>query len=156
MATGRPSSGTTSRSIVAPPATTLSDNRFRHEPDGSVTTSSPHPPRLRSRPARRVATTSTSSGPSGPRRKATACSLEAGSGETELFILPGFRFQVVDALVTNFHLPKSTLLMLVSAFAGMATVRRAYAHAVAERYRFFSYGDAMFLTRNNDSDTDAV
>jgi S-adenosylmethionine:tRNA ribosyltransferase-isomerase len=82
--------------------------------------------------------------------------LEAGSGETELFILPGFRFQVVDALVTNFHLPKSTLLMLVSAFAGMATVRRAYGHAVTERYRFFSYGDAMFLTRNNDSDTDAV
>jgi S-adenosylmethionine:tRNA ribosyltransferase-isomerase len=82
--------------------------------------------------------------------------LEAGSGETELFILPGFRFQVVDALITNFHLPKSTLLMLVSAFAGMARVRRAYAHAVSERYRFFSYGDAMFLTRNNESDTNAV
>jgi S-adenosylmethionine:tRNA ribosyltransferase-isomerase len=82
--------------------------------------------------------------------------LDAGSGETELFILPGFRFQVVDALITNFHLPKSTLLMLVSAFAGMARVRRAYAHAVSERYRFFSYGDAMFLTRNNESDTNAV
>ncbi|WP_068803918.1 tRNA preQ1(34) S-adenosylmethionine ribosyltransferase-isomerase QueA [Thauera phenolivorans] len=80
--------------------------------------------------------------------------LEAGSGETEIFILPGFRFQVVDALVTNFHLPKSTLLMLVSAFAGMQTIRRAYAHAVAQHYRFFSYGDAMFLTRNPDPDVD--
>lgn len=75
--------------------------------------------------------------------------LAAGSGETEIFILPGFRFQVADALVTNFHLPKSTLLMLVAAFAGMDTIRRAYAHAVAERYRFFSYGDAMLLTRND-------
>lgn len=75
-------------------------------------------------------------------------SFGAGSGETEIFILPGFRFQVVDALVTNFHLPKSTLLMLVSAFAGMDAIRRAYAHAVAERYRFFSYGDAMLLSRN--------
>jgi S-adenosylmethionine:tRNA ribosyltransferase-isomerase len=77
--------------------------------------------------------------------------LEAGSGETEIFILPGFRFQVADMLVTNFHLPRSTLLMLVSAFAGMETMRHAYAHAVAERYRFFSYGDAMLLTRNQDA-----
>ena len=73
----------------------------------------------------------------------------AGPGETELFILPGFRFRTADALITNFHLPKSTLLMLVSAFGGMENLRRAYAHAVAERYRFFSYGDAMFLTRHN-------
>ncbi|MFN3987954.1 MAG: tRNA preQ1(34) S-adenosylmethionine ribosyltransferase-isomerase QueA [Rhodocyclaceae bacterium] len=73
--------------------------------------------------------------------------LEAGSGETELFILPGFRFQVADALITNFHLPKSTLLMLVSAFAGMGRMRAAYAHAIAHRYRFFSYGDAMFIAR---------
>jgi len=73
--------------------------------------------------------------------------LEAGSGETEIFILPGFRFQVVDALVTNFHLPKSTLMMLVSAFAGHARVMALYRHAIAQRYRFFSYGDAMFLTR---------
>ena len=80
--------------------------------------------------------------------------LEAGSGETEIFILPGFRFQVVDALVTNFHLPKSTLLMLVSAFAGMDSIRRAYAHAVEQRYRFFSYGDAMFITRRNESEND--
>jgi len=76
--------------------------------------------------------------------------LEAGAGETELFILPGFRFQVADALITNFHLPKSTLLMLVSAFAGMQRIRDAYAHAIAHRYRFFSYGDAMLLGRRND------
>ncbi|NMG47358.1 tRNA preQ1(34) S-adenosylmethionine ribosyltransferase-isomerase QueA [Azoarcus communis] len=75
--------------------------------------------------------------------------LAAGSGETEIFILPGFRFQVVDALVTNFHLPKSTLLMLVSAFAGMQTIRAAYRHAIDQKYRFFSYGDAMLLTRND-------
>ena len=67
--------------------------------------------------------------------------------ETRLFITPGFRFQVVDALITNFHLPESTLLMLVSAFAGVERIRRAYAVAVAERYRFFSYGDAMFCER---------
>jgi len=66
-------------------------------------------------------------------------------GDTRLFITPGYRFRVVDALVTNFHLPESTLLMLVSAFAGRSHVLGAYAHAVAERYRFFSYGDAMFV-----------
>ena len=71
--------------------------------------------------------------------------LRAGSAETRLFITPGYRFRVVDRLVTNFHLPKSTLLMLVSAFAGTDNIRRAYAHAVADRYRFFSYGDAMLL-----------
>jgi S-adenosylmethionine:tRNA ribosyltransferase-isomerase len=68
------------------------------------------------------------------------------SGETRLFIKPGFRFQVVDALLTNFHLPESTLLMLVCAFAGRESVLRPYRHAVAERYRFFSYGDAMLVT----------
>lgn len=73
--------------------------------------------------------------------------LRAGLGETDLFILPGFEFRIVDGLVTNFHLPRSTLLMLVSAFAGMGEIRRAYAHAVAREYRFFSYGDAMFLTK---------
>jgi len=72
-------------------------------------------------------------------------SLLAGSGETGIFITPGYTFRVVDALVTNFHLPKSTLLMLVSALAGMEPIRTAYAHAVAQGYRFFSYGDAMFL-----------
>jgi S-adenosylmethionine:tRNA ribosyltransferase-isomerase len=71
--------------------------------------------------------------------------LRAGSGETDIFITPGYQFKVVDALLTNFHLPRSTLLMLVSAFAGVDNIRRAYAHAIAERYRFFSYGDAMFL-----------
>jgi S-adenosylmethionine:tRNA ribosyltransferase-isomerase len=71
----------------------------------------------------------------------------AGSGDTDLFITPGFEFRVVDRMVTNFHLPKSTLLMLVSAFAGAQPIRAAYAHAVEQRYRFFSYGDAMLLTR---------
>jgi len=69
------------------------------------------------------------------------------SGETNLFITPGFPFKMVDCLITNFHLPKSTLLMLVSAFAGMDNIRKAYQHAIAQEYRFFSYGDAMFLTR---------
>jgi S-adenosylmethionine:tRNA ribosyltransferase-isomerase len=68
------------------------------------------------------------------------------SGETRLFIRPGFKFQVVDAMLTNFHLPESTLLMLVSAFAGRENVLAAYAHAVRARYRFFSYGDAMLVT----------
>jgi S-adenosylmethionine:tRNA ribosyltransferase-isomerase len=73
--------------------------------------------------------------------------VRAGSAETDIFITPGYRFQVVDRLITNFHLPKSTLLMLVSAFAGYDAIRAAYVHAVAERYRFFSYGDAMLLER---------
>jgi S-adenosylmethionine:tRNA ribosyltransferase-isomerase len=71
--------------------------------------------------------------------------LVAGSADTRLFITPGYRFKTVDRLLTNFHLPKSTLLMLVSAFAGYARMRAAYAHAIAARYRFFSYGDAMLL-----------
>jgi len=72
----------------------------------------------------------------------------AGSGETRLFITPGYQFRLIDRLLTNFHLPKSTLLMLVSAFAGRQRIRDAYAHAIAQRYRFFSYGDAMLLERN--------
>jgi len=72
-----------------------------------------------------------------------------GAAETSLFITPGFRFRVVDRLLTNFHLPRSTLLMLVSAFAGYDRIRAAYAHAVRERYRFFSYGDAMLLERES-------
>ncbi|MBC7204851.1 MAG: tRNA preQ1(34) S-adenosylmethionine ribosyltransferase-isomerase QueA, partial [Pusillimonas sp.] len=67
------------------------------------------------------------------------------SGDTNLFITPGYRFALVDALVTNFHLPRSTLLMLVSALAGMTPIKQAYKHAVAQQYRFFSYGDAMFI-----------
>ncbi|APV52610.1 tRNA preQ1(34) S-adenosylmethionine ribosyltransferase-isomerase QueA [Betaproteobacteria bacterium GR16-43] len=78
---------------------------------------------------------------------AASGALRAGSADTRIFITPGFEFRVVDRLITNFHLPKSTLLMLVSAFAGLDNVRRAYAHAVAERYRFFSYGDAMLVER---------
>lgn len=77
--------------------------------------------------------------------------LRAGSGETRLFVTPGYRFRVVDRLLTNFHLPKSTLLMLVSAFGGQDLMRRAYAHAVAQRYRFFSYGDAMLIERATEA-----
>ncbi|VAX13683.1 S-adenosylmethionine:tRNA ribosyltransferase-isomerase [hydrothermal vent metagenome] len=73
--------------------------------------------------------------------------LKPFSGDTDIFISPGFKFRVVDALITNFHLPQSTLLMLVSAFAGYENIMRAYRHAVEERYRFFSYGDAMFLSK---------
>ena len=73
--------------------------------------------------------------------------LREGPQETTLFITPGYRFRVVDRLLTNFHLPKSTLLMLVSAFAGYGAIREAYAHAIAGKYRFFSYGDAMLLER---------
>jgi len=69
-------------------------------------------------------------------------------GETDIFIYPGYEFKSVDAMVTNFHLSESTLLMLVSAFAGREQILNAYQHAIAQRYRFFSYGDAMFITRN--------
>jgi len=69
----------------------------------------------------------------------------AQSGEADIFIYPGFEFKVVGAMLTNFHLPKSTLLMLVSALAGRESVLRAYEHAVRERYRFYSYGDCMFV-----------
>ena len=75
--------------------------------------------------------------------------LQAGSADTNLFITPGYTFKTVDKLITNFHLPKSTLLMLVSAFAGYERIRHAYAHAIAAKYRFFSYGDAMLLDRES-------
>ena len=71
--------------------------------------------------------------------------LQAFSGDSRIFIYPGYEFRVVDGLITNFHLPESTLLMLVSAFAGLDRVRAAYQHAIQARYRFFSYGDAMLL-----------
>jgi S-adenosylmethionine:tRNA ribosyltransferase-isomerase len=77
----------------------------------------------------------------------SAAATGANSGETDLFIYPGYEFQVVERLLTNFHLPKSTLLMLVCAFAGRDTMLRAYRHAVEHRYRFFSYGDAMLIER---------
>ena len=79
-------------------------------------------------------------------QKAVGAPLEAHAGETEIFISPGFEFRLVGGLLTNFHLPKSSLLMLVSAFAGRERVLAAYAHAVQEKYRFFSYGDCMFLS----------
>jgi S-adenosylmethionine:tRNA ribosyltransferase-isomerase len=73
--------------------------------------------------------------------------LQAGQGETSIFITPGYQFKVVNRLFTNFHLPKSTLLMLVSAFGGMENIKKAYAHAIAQQYRFFSYGDAMLIEK---------
>jgi S-adenosylmethionine:tRNA ribosyltransferase-isomerase len=78
--------------------------------------------------------------------------VKAGQAETSLFVTPGFEFRVVDRLLTNFHLPKSTLLMLVSAFAGHDAIRAAYEHAIAKRYRFYSYGDAMLLERDRAPD----
>ena len=75
--------------------------------------------------------------------------VRSGPAETDIFITPGYRFKVVDRMITNFHLPKSTLLMLVSAFAGYNNIHTAYTHAVAEHYRFFSYGDAMLLEKND-------
>ena len=71
--------------------------------------------------------------------------IQAGASETRLFITPGFRFTMVDALLTNFHLPRTTLLMLVSAFTGHEQLRAAYAEAITARYRFYSYGDAMLI-----------
>jgi S-adenosylmethionine:tRNA ribosyltransferase-isomerase len=86
-------------------------------------------------------------GADGVRRSRTEIDLVSGAAETDLFITPGYRFRVVDRLLTNFHLPRSTLLMLVAAFAGIETMRAAYSHAIAQRYRFFSYGDAMLIDR---------
>lgn len=74
---------------------------------------------------------------------------QAGRSETEIFITPGYEFRVVDRLLTNFHLPESTLIMLVSAFAGMKTIRRAYEEAIREKYFFYSYGDCMFITNRS-------
>ena len=82
---------------------------------------------------------------------ASSGSMMPWTGETRIFITPGFHWRAVDALLTNFHLPRSTLLMLVSAFAGRDNVLSAYAHAVAQRYRFFSYGDAMFITQRRSA-----
>jgi S-adenosylmethionine:tRNA ribosyltransferase-isomerase len=76
--------------------------------------------------------------------------LQAGRGETRLFITPGYRFRLVDLLLTNFHLPRSTLFMLVAAFAGLPRMQAAYAHAIDQGYRFYSYGDACLLARAGD------
>mgnify|MGYP000704020187 FL=1 len=75
--------------------------------------------------------------------------LAAWSGNTDIFITPGYRFKLVDRLMTNFHLPRSTLFMLVSAFSGLDTMRAAYRHAIDTGYRFYSYGDASLLTRKD-------
>jgi S-adenosylmethionine:tRNA ribosyltransferase-isomerase len=94
-----------------------------------------------------VGTTSVRALESAAQRADTGELLASGSAETRIFITPGFNYKVVDRLITNFHLPKSTLLMLVSAFAGHELMHRLYRHAIEERYRFFSYGDAMLLDR---------
>jgi S-adenosylmethionine:tRNA ribosyltransferase-isomerase len=73
--------------------------------------------------------------------------LKSGHGDTNIFITPGYRLRVVERLLTNFHLPRSTLLMLVSAFGGLENIHHAYQHAINKRYRFFSYGDAMLIER---------
>ena len=101
------------------------------------------PGTLQAVPGRRVLAVGTTS----LRALETAALTGEQEGESELFVYPGFQFQVVDRLLTNFHLPRSTLLMLVSAFAGTDNIRRAYTHAIAQGYRFFSYGDAMLIER---------
>lgn len=98
-----------------------------------------------------VGTTTVRTLESAARLSSVPGTLQPASGETSLFITPGFQFQVVDTLITNFHLPKSTLMVLVSTFAGHEHVRALYAHAIAQRYRFFSYGDAMILNRRQSS-----
>jgi len=98
-----------------------------------------------------VGTTTLRALESAARRPAPGQLLARGADDTSIFITPGFEFRVVDRLITNFHLPKSTLMMLVSAFAGHSLIRAAYAHAIAERYRFFSYGDAMLLSRETNA-----
>ena len=98
-----------------------------------------------------VGTTTVRTLESAARLSSVPGTLQAASGETSLFITPGFQFQVVDTLITNFHLPKSTLIVLVSTFAGHEHLRALYAHAIAQRYRFFSYGDAMILNRRQSS-----
>ena len=80
--------------------------------------------------------------------------ITAFSNDTSIFIYPGYSYQVVDCLITNFHLPESTLIMLVSAFAGYKNTMQAYSHAVADKYKFFSYGDCMFITKNEDAKND--
>src|SRR5690606_28107693 len=101
-----------------------------------------HAARAAGRRAVAVGTTSVRALEAAAAQKSAGLALE---GDTRLFITPGYKFAWVDALITNFHLPQSTLLMLVAALAGMEPIRRAYAHAVQSRYRFFSYGDAMFI-----------
>lgn len=105
-------------------------------------------PTARSTGADPPATTTAATAP----RASEDSAVRTGPGETALFITPGYRFRVVDRLITNFHLPRSTLLMLVAAFAGYDAIREAYAHAVKQRYRFMSYGDASLLERRKDEE----
>lgn len=83
--------------------------------------------------------------------RASQNELEAFKGDTDIFIYPGVEFKVIDAMLTNFHLPESTLIMLLSAFAGVDEVKQAYQHAIEQKYRFFSYGDAMFVTKKSNN-----
>ena len=98
-----------------------------------------------------VGTTAVRSLESAARLSGEGQPLKPFSGDTDIFLYPGTNFHVVDALITNFHLPESTLIMLVSAFAGIDTIRHAYRTAIENRYRFFSYGDAMFLTKEGNA-----
>ncbi|WP_299010999.1 tRNA preQ1(34) S-adenosylmethionine ribosyltransferase-isomerase QueA [uncultured Shewanella sp.] len=97
-----------------------------------------------------VGTTSVRSLESAARASQDPSVLEAFKGDTDIFIYPGVEFHVVDAMLTNFHLPESTLIMLLSAFAGIDEVKQAYQHAIEQKYRFFSYGDAMFVTKKSN------
>lgn len=117
--------------VSAPPA------RLEPRDDGAVAAPTAMPLKAASSQSRAALRVATSAG---------STPLQPFSGDTRLFISPGFRFRVIDALLTNFHLPESTLLMLVCAFAGRGKVLAAYEHAVRAQYRFFSYGDAMFVT----------
>lgn len=101
-----------------------------------------------------VGTTSVRSLESAARASQDPALLEAFKGDTDIFIYPGIEFNVVDAMLTNFHLPESTLIMLLSAFAGVEEVKQAYQHAIEQRYRFFSYGDAMFVTKKSNNNVE--
>ncbi len=101
----------------------------------------------RAKGGRIVAVGTTSPAPARNAPRARPAGSQPFIGETDIFITPGFRFRAVDVLMTNFHLPKSTLFMLVSAFAGLETMQAAYAHAIRFKYRFYSYGDASLLFR---------
>jgi S-adenosylmethionine:tRNA ribosyltransferase-isomerase len=116
-------------------------------PNGSTSSSAARASAATATPTAATAAAVTAAPTAAAASRAVRLPASGWSGETRLFIRPGFNFQVTDALLTNFHLPESTLLMLVCAFAGKDPVLAAYEHAVRARYRFFSYGDAMFLTK---------
>mgnify|MGYP006275620633 FL=1 len=132
-----------SESFEIPPETAEAVNRARAEGRPVVAVGTTSVRALESAAGESARGPEGSAGSTGPTRPAP--SVEPGTRETDIFIYPGYRFRVVDSLFTNFHTPESTLLMLVSAFAGRETILEAYREAVAERYRFFSYGDAMLI-----------